>query len=290
MKYRSLGNASVDIGEIGLGTEYLSRQSPETIKKTVEFAISADINLFDLVFTFPSFLQAFSEAIEPHHDQVNLTVHIGAGIRNGKYQKIRSLKGAQRAFYEVLTQLNVDQVDLIAIQNVNSKEYPQIMKQTGLIRFAEELKETGQAKYLGISIHNSILAQQAISTGKFDFIMSQFNLFAELNPNRRALIQRCEESQIGFIAIKPYGGGHLLQAGRKKRVSSYKTGGEPQIIKLPKMDSLPTRCLAYILEHAAITSVIPGAKNIAELQQALDYHGATSQQKDYKPILESIVV
>ncbi len=290
MKYRSLGKGSLDVSEIGLGTEYLSRQSPETIKQTVEFAINARINLFDLVFAFPSFLQPFSQAIESYHDQVNLTVHLGAGIRNGKHQKIRSLKGAQQAFNEVLTQLKMDQVDLVVIQNVNSREYPQIMKQTGLIRFAEELKETGQAKYLGISIHNSILAQQAISTGKFDFVMSQFNLFAELNPNRRALIQRCEESQIGFIAIKPYGGGHLLQAGRKKRVSSYKTGGEPLIIKLPKIDSLPTRCLAYILDQGAITSVIPGAKNIAEVQQALDYHSAATQQKDYKPLLESIVV
>ncbi|MFX0115312.1 MAG: aldo/keto reductase, partial [Candidatus Hodarchaeota archaeon] len=135
----------------------------------------------------------------------------------------------------------------------------------------------------------SVLAQEVILTEKFDFVMSQFNLFAEQNPNRKALIQQCHESQVGFIAIKPYGGGHLLQTGRKKRVSSYKTGGEPQIIKLPKIDSLPTRCLAYILEHDAITSVIPGVKNIAELQQALDYHGAKSQQKDYKAILESIV-
>ncbi|MFX0116883.1 MAG: aldo/keto reductase, partial [Candidatus Hodarchaeota archaeon] len=156
MKYRSLGKSSLDVSEIGLGTEYLSQQSPETIKQTVKFAINAGINLFDLVFTFPSFLEPFSQAIASYHDQVNVTVHIGAGIRNGKHQKIRSLKGARQAFNEVLTQLKMDQVKLIVIQNVNSKEYPQIMKQSGLIHFAEELKETQQAKYLGISIHNSV--------------------------------------------------------------------------------------------------------------------------------------
>ena len=288
MNYRILGKSSLKISEIGLGTEYLARQSTNIIIQTVRSAFEAGINYFDVLFAFPPYLQALGRAIEPMRDKVNLAIHIGAGVVNGKHRKIRSLKSAQKAFNDVLTQLNIDYVDVAIIQNVNAKEYDKIMKSTGLIKFAEELKETQQAKYLGISIHDPELAHMAILTEKFDVLMSQFNLFAEEMPKRRELVQQCHESQIAFVAIKPYAGGHLLKTGRKVRVPSYKSGGDVKEVKLPKTEYMAARCLSYILDQKGVTTVIPGVKNSDQLQQTLTYYTTSPQQKDYHFLLEYI--
>jgi aryl-alcohol dehydrogenase-like predicted oxidoreductase len=288
MEYRTLGNSSIKISEIGVGTEHFVRQSTDTIIHTIHAAIEAGINYFDILFAFPSYLEAISNAIESKRKRLILVIHIGSGLANEKHRKLRSPKSAQKAFNEVLAHLKVESVEIAMIQNVYPKEYDKIMKSSGLISFAEELKETGQAKYLGFSTHYPDLAHKAILTGKFDVLMSQFNLFAEEIPDRKELIRQCHESQIGFIAIKPYAGGHLLKTGRKVRVPSLKTGGEVFEGKFPKTAHMPARCLAYILDQQGVTAVIPGVKNTQELQQALDYYSVRSQEKDYSTLLELI--
>ena len=288
MKYRLLGKSAISISEIGLGTEYLVRQSSDTIIQTIRSAFKAGINYFDILFAYPSYLQAIGEAIEPIRDKVYLAIHIGAGVRNGKHQKIRSPKSARTAFDDVLTHLNIDYVDIAVIQNVVPREYDKIMKPSGLITFSESLKENQQAKHLGISVHDPELAHKAILTGKFELLMSQFNLFAENMPKRKELIQQCHNSQIAFVAIKPYAGGHLLKSGRKTRVPSYKSGGKAIEIKLPKTDYITSRCLSYILDHEGVTAVIPGVKNIEELEQTLTYCTVSPKQKDYQSLLEFI--
>ncbi|MFW9994139.1 MAG: aldo/keto reductase [Candidatus Odinarchaeota archaeon] len=288
MKYRNLGKSSLKISEIGLGTEYLARQPADTVIQTVHSAIEAGINYFDVLFAFPRYLEALGRAIESRRDKVNLAVHIGAGLVAGKHRKIRSSESARKAFDDVLTRLNIDHVDVAVIQNVDAKEYDRIMKPTGLIKFAGELKETQRARYLGISIHDPELAQKALKTGKFDLLMSQFNLFAGDIPERGELVQQCYDSQTAFVAIKPYAGGHLLNTGRKVRVPSYKSGGEVKEIKLPKTEYMTARCLSFILDQKGVTSVIPGVKNTDELQQTLNYYATNPQQKDYHFLLEHI--
>lgn len=271
-----------------MGTEFLARQSSDTIVQTLRTAVEAGINYFDVLFFFPSYLETIGHAIESIRDKVILAIHIGAGVANGKHRKIRSPKSARKAFTEILTHLKIDSVDIAIIQNVYPKEYDKIMKSTGLISFPEELKETGQAKYLGISIHDPELAHKAVLTGKFNVLMSQLNLFADEIPSRKELVQQCHESQTAIVAIKPYAGGHLLKTGRKVRVPSFKSGGEVFEGKFPKTEHMPTRCLAYILDQRGVTTVIPGVKNSNELQQALDYYTVSPQQKEYHSLLEYI--
>ncbi|MHA2247221.1 MAG: aldo/keto reductase [Candidatus Hodarchaeales archaeon] len=286
MKYRLLGNSSLKISEIGVGTEYLARQSSDTIIQTVQAAFEAGINYFDILFAFPNYLQAIGKAIDKTRNKINLAIHIGSGEKNGKHRKIRSPISARKAFESVLSCLQIESIDIAVIQNVVANEYDKIMKPTGLIKFAEELKENQLTKYLGISIHSTELALKAISTGKFDLLMSQFNLFAEENSKRQELVQRCHDMKIAFIAIKPYAGGNLLKTGRKVRVPSYKSGGEVKETKIPKIEYMTIRCLSYILDQKGVTSVIPGVKNVNELQQTLTYCTSNPQQKDYQSLLE----
>lgn len=288
MEYRNFGKSSVKISEIGLGTEYLTREPAKTIFETVGSAIDAGINYIDILFAYPPYLQALGQAIESKRNKVHLAVHIGAGESNGKHRKIRNPFAAKNAFKDVKRHLDIDYVDIAIIQNVTSNEYSNIMKSTGLLQFAKELKDTQQAKFLGISVHNPDLAQKTIETGEFDVLMSQFNLLAVEAPKRQELIQQCHDMQIAFVAIKPYAGGELLKTGRRIRIPSYKSGSPIKEINLPKTNNMPIRCLAYILKQRGVTTVIPGVKNTFELHQILNYYAASEKDKDFIILLNHI--
>ncbi|MFW9778903.1 MAG: aldo/keto reductase [Candidatus Heimdallarchaeota archaeon] len=285
MEYRALGRSSLKISEIGVGTEHFVRQSQDTIDQTLHLAIDAGINYFDIVYAYPSYLEAIGKVIEPMRENLILAIHIGAGAINGIHRKLRSSGSARRAFDEALSHLKIESADIAIIQNVYPKEYEKIMKSSGLISFAEELRETGQTKYIGLSSHYPQLIRKAVLTEKFDMLMSQFNLLAEEIPDRKGLVQQCYESQTAFVAIKPYAGGHLLKTGRKIRVPRLKSGGEMFEMKFPKTDHMPARCLAYVLDHEGITTVIPGFKNAQELQEALDYYIVDPQDKEYDTLV-----
>ena len=53
MIYRKLGKTGLDVGVIGLGTEYLNKKPRETVVSVVHEAIDKGVNYFDVVFAFP---------------------------------------------------------------------------------------------------------------------------------------------------------------------------------------------------------------------------------------------
>ncbi|MFX1537658.1 MAG: hypothetical protein ACFFDI_25960, partial [Promethearchaeota archaeon] len=92
MKFRKLGRTSLEVSEIGLGTEYLAHQPTDVIIETVQIALQAGMNYIDIVFTKPTFLQALNKIIISEREKVILACHIGAGIKDGRHRKLRSKK------------------------------------------------------------------------------------------------------------------------------------------------------------------------------------------------------
>jgi aryl-alcohol dehydrogenase-like predicted oxidoreductase len=63
MEYRKLGRTGLDVGVIGLGTEYLNQQPRETVVAAVREAIERGVNYIDLVFSFPAYLDNLGAAL-----------------------------------------------------------------------------------------------------------------------------------------------------------------------------------------------------------------------------------
>jgi predicted aldo/keto reductase-like oxidoreductase len=55
MKYRTLGKTALDVGIIGLGTEYLINQPRKTVLNVIHAALARGINYFDLFFAQAEF-------------------------------------------------------------------------------------------------------------------------------------------------------------------------------------------------------------------------------------------
>ncbi|MFX0125890.1 MAG: aldo/keto reductase [Candidatus Hodarchaeota archaeon] len=285
MKFRELGRTSLEVSEIGLGTEYLTHQPTDIIIDTVQTALNAGMNYIDIVFTKPSFLQALSQVIISDREKVILACHIGAGIKDGRHRKLRSKKSARAAFEEVVKHLNVDYIDFAVVQFVTPGEYDKIMVPCGLIQFAKELKQAQVANYLGMSTHHPPTALRAIESGEFDLIMTHYNIFSEKDPIRQKLFQACTEHTIGFVAIKPFAGGLLLSNGKKIKIPAYKSGVGGKVLTIPS-ESTAIRYLAHILDQPAISTVITGVKIRKELLHNLQYYSAPPEEHDYSSLIQ----
>ncbi|UCE13840.1 MAG: aldo/keto reductase [Candidatus Heimdallarchaeota archaeon] len=284
MKFRRLGRTSLKVSEIGLGTEYLTHQPTDVIFDTIQTALQVGMNYIDIVFTYVPFLQVLNQVVASKRDKAILTLPLGAGIKDGKHKKLRSEKSAKISFEETIKTLGVDYIDIAVIQYVTPGEYDKIMAPRGLIQYAEELKQTQVVNHLGMSIHNPETALRAVESEDFDLIMTHQNFFSEKNPKRQALFQACIKYNVGLVAIKPFAGGQLLSKG-KKRIPTYKSGYKSEVLTVPS-DCTAIRCLSYILDQPALSTVIPGVKNKEELLHNLQYYEASPEELDYTSLVQ----
>ena len=60
--------------------------------------------------------------------------------------------------------------------------------------------------------------------------------------------------------------------------------GAPSHYATPR-DITPAQCISYVLDQPEVATVVPGAKSVEELLDALHVYEATEEEKDYREIL-----
>jgi predicted aldo/keto reductase-like oxidoreductase len=285
MEYRKLGKTGLDVSEIGLGTEYLNRQSRETVVSVVHKAIENGVNYFDLVFNFPEYLDNFAAAFKAQRDKVILTTHLGSAEKNGKYRKTRDPKECEEVFMKTLSRLGTDYIDIANLHFVkNEKEYNETIDR-GVLDLALRLKQEGKTRFIGMSTHDVSVATKAAKSGKIDVIMIQINIANNAMPGRDEMLATCAKEGVGLVAMKPFAGGKLLQRNRTVKIAAYQTGGKSLKKKISK-NITPVQCISYVLSQVGVSTVVPGVKNVEELDATLAYLGATDEKKDFSSMIE----
>lgn len=284
MEYRKLGKTGLNASVIGLGTEYLYGQSRETVVSVVHEAIERGVNYIDLIFPFAEYRDKFGAALQGRRERVILAGHLGATAKDGQYFKTRSLKRSETYFLDLISRLGTDYVDIVMLHNFNTvKDYDHVMQPKGLISLARRFRQEGKARFIGISAHSIAVASKAIESGQIDVLMFPVNLAGNAMPGRKELLSLCARQVTGLVAMKPFAGGKLLQKGTV-RVAKYQTGGEVVKTKITSRIS-PEQCLSYVLAQEGVSTALTGVKDTAELAAALHTLEATTEEKDFSPIL-----
>jgi predicted aldo/keto reductase-like oxidoreductase len=105
-------------------------------------------------------------------------------------------------------------------------------------------------------------------------------------PGRGNLLDLCLQQNIGVVAMKPFGGGRLLNKRGKLRVPKYQTSGETFQVKISTQVT-PPQCLSYVLAQPGVTIALPGVKNEDELAAALHTLEAGEAERDFSGLLAS---
>lgn len=293
MRYRKLGRASLDVGIVGLGAEYLEYASTDTVTSVVHEAIDRGVNYIDLFMATPGVRDNFGTALKSKRHQVMIAGHLGSVLQNGQYCRSRDRIESKKFFEDLLTRLRTDYIDALMLHFVDKPEdYEKVFDSEGLLGLALQLKQEGKARFIGMSSHNVPTALKAVNSGHIEVLMFPVNLafdtllgdmevegpfkdilyrqsaFAdnESMSKRKALYHACAIQNVGVVAMKPYAAGVLF-------------GENPSSILLT-----PVQCLNYALSQPAVCTVVPGCKNVAEMKAALTFLEATDEEKDYSSI------
>jgi len=289
IEYRKLGRTGLKVSVIGLGTEYLNKQSRKVVTSVVQQAIEHGVNYFDIVFSFPRYLDNLGAALKGRRKRLVLTGHLGSTEKNGQYFKTRNAKRSEAFFLDVLARLDTDHVDVLFLHNFNTvQEYEGVTGPGGLLELAGRLRQEGKARSIGISTHSIEVAHRAIESGQIDVLMFPIHMAANAVPGKKDLLQACVSHQVGVVAMKPFAGGKLLREERSIRVARYLMGGGA-LLKLKKPTSItPVQCLSYVLSQVGVSTAVPGCANPKQLEQVLAYGRATEEERDFGSVLSSL--
>jgi len=285
MIFKELGKTCLKVSEIGLGTEYLFDQSKDVVESVILNAIENEINYFDVLFSVTNYIGKMASILRKYRDDIIITGHIGTTELNSRPKRTRSIKESKIAFSRLLNLLKIDYVDIVNIQFVKMNEYENIIKPGGLMELAISIQKEGKAKYLGLSTHDTSVAEQAIKTGKFDTIMFPINLVNHGLPGRSELLKSCKKNNIGLIAIKPFAAGRLLMQNRTVNFAKYQTGGISLKRKIPK-ELTSSQCINYVNSLNGVSVVLAGVKSVDELRENLKYSNPLERKRDFSSMIE----
>ncbi len=280
-----MGKTGLAVGVIGLGTEYLTRQPQESVVQVVQKAIQDGVNYIDLVFSFSGYLDNFAAAFKGNRDDVILACHLGSAEKNGQYRKTRSPKECEKVFLGVLSRLGTDYADIVNVHFVKTENEYEKVKSKGIFDLAHQLKKEGKARFVGMSTHDPVVAMNAAELGIVDVVMIQINLANNAMPRRNEMLSVCAREGVGVVAMKPFAGGRLFQKNRTVNISSYRTGWKSMKKKIPRAIT-PVLCTSYILSQVGVSCIVPGVRNVEQLEQVLAYVDATHEEKDFSCVLE----
>lgn len=139
----------------------------------------------------------------------------------------------------------------------------------GLLGMARRFREQGKVRFVGFSGHVAPIALKAVASGDIDVLLYPVNL-SDTGSDAGVLFNECVRRDVGLIAMKPSGGGKLLQK---------KTAG---------LDVTPVQCLSFALAQPGVAAVLPGPRNVEELHGCLRALDAGDREKDYSVALKGL--
>ena len=267
MKYRKLGRTGLNVSEIGLGTEYLNRKPRETVVSVIHKAINKGINYFDVVFAFKEYRENLAAAFKGHRDKIIIAGHIGCAETNGHYRLSRDVKENEKLFLDLLKRLQTDYVDIVMIQMVNEMvSYENVMKEGGVMDLALRFKKEGKARFIGVSGHKIPAIKSTLESGKVDVVMFPINITWDCTPGRKEIYHLCAKNKTSLVAMKIFAGGRIFNQARTPITT--------------------TQCINYALSQKGVCTVVPGPRNLKELNEILAFLPASEKEKAFGSIIE----
>ena len=193
-----LGKSELQVTRVGFGGSPIQRVSDEDAERVIRRAFELGVRFFDTAHGYGSSEERIGEALEAEREHLVLATKTPARDRGGALGHLElSLK-----------RLRTDAIDLWQLHNVSRKEdYSKVIAPGGALEAAREALQAGVVKHIGLSSHSMDIALLATRSGLFETIQFPFNYVT--NEAADELIPLASKHDVGFIGMKPFGGGML---------------------------------------------------------------------------------
>jgi 1-deoxyxylulose-5-phosphate synthase len=285
MEYRPLGNTDLQVSSIGMGCVTFGRElDREASFAVLDRALDRGVTLFD---SAEAYAEGASErmlgewiADRGVRDQIVLATKV-----SGVLSKDRVISSAE----ESLRRLRIEQIDLFQL-HVWDNNTP--LDET--LEALDSLVESGKVRAVGCSnwyawqLAKSLLLCQRSGLQKIQSVQPPYNLVQrEIEAD---LLPLCADQQVGVITYSPLAAGFLTgKYGRDKAVPKgtrfdvipghqpiyFTERGYAVLDRLERAAdqsgySMIQLALAWTLKQPHVTSVLIGARNTAQVDQAFE--------------------
>ena len=309
MRYRKLGRTGLMVSEIGLGGGGIGHvwgaTTDEEIGETIALAMREGINFYDVAPSYGNGAaernlgKALLEA--PEHRGEHMLVATKVSLSEDDLADIPS--AVERGIHESIERLRRERIDVFQLHNTITPERGHYRRSVSVadamlaVETLHRLKRDGLTRFVGITgMGVAASVREVIQRGGLDTVQCYYNLLNDSNArplpggsslhDHGQLLSLAAELGIGVIGIRNLAAGSLtdsidrpvaddslvaLDYRRAESLRFLEENGTP----------LSRWSARYPLEQAAISTVVPGVKNAAELSDqiaAIDLPALTTEQ------------
>jgi myo-inositol catabolism protein IolS len=291
MKYRKLGNTELKVSVIGIGTDQFSGSwnkhfTNTEVTKILNHGEKLGINFIDTAECYGDHTSEslIGESIKNSRDHWIIGTKFGHHYNDCTNIKIADFnpKSVISQFEKSLKSLKTDYVDVYQFHSGTNEEF----FQNELWDILNELVKSGKIKHLGVSIVNSVILsndyQQLKNSKNYNCEVIEV-VYNRLNRKvEETVLPYCLKNGLGVIARVPLAKGHLsgkylpnYQFPNKDIRSTYdkdQTKSQLEKVKQIRKNEVPSGvnlaqwALSWCLNHESISCVIPGCKNLEQLE------------------------
>ena len=287
MKYRNLGKTNLNVSVIGIGTWQFGGEWGKDFNQSEVDAIlgrgkELGINLIDTAECYGDHLAEKFIGQATKGDRQDWVIASKFGHHFHGYQNRTNHWGAQEVLKQLEDSLRALQTDYIDIYQFHSGSN-ESFDQDDLWTMLDKQVQAGKIRHLGISIgkNDNIYQTDAASKVNAEVIQVIYNRLDRV-PEQEVL-PSCERQNLGVLARVPLASGILSgkykpgtvfgandQRSRVERQEILaKQLEEAEDIKrneVPEGVEMAQWALAWCLKNPVVTSVIPGCKNVVQVE------------------------
>lgn len=198
MRTTVLGTSGITVTNTAFGCLPIQRISTADAGAMLRRAVDAGITFFDTARAYSDSEEKMGIALRDVRDRIIIATKTGASDAKTFWQHLEMS----------LRMLQTDHVDIYQFHNPSFVPKPE--GEDGLYDAALEARRQGKIRAISITQHSIELAEEAVNSGLYDTIQYPFNHLA--SDREIALVERCAERNVGFIAMKALSGGLITDA------------------------------------------------------------------------------
>jgi len=287
MKYRTLGKTGLRVSVVGIGTWQFGGEWGKTFEQDevdAMFRKSEDlgVNLVDTAECYGDHLseQFVGKALQGHRDQWIIATKFGHKFHKPfDRTEPRSPSDCLAQLDESLTALRVDAVDLWQYHSWGDDKF----FDDDVLAAVHRAKDQGKVKHIGNSVGNNQNVKQVEASTKMgiEFIQIVYNRL-DRGPEETTF-PVCTAQDLGVLARVPLASGYLSGKydvghrfnddevrgkwhGREKSDAALQQVRKIKQEEVPEGVNMATWALAWVLQHPAVTCVIPGCKSVQQVE------------------------
>ncbi|MXX48792.1 MAG: aldo/keto reductase [Chloroflexi bacterium] len=297
MRYRKLGRTGLVVSEIGLGGGGIGHVWGETtdeeIAETITFAMAEGINFYDVAPSYGdgaaerNLGRALLEA--PQGRGHDMLVATKVSLSEDDLADIPA--AMERGIHESLERLRRERVDLFQLHNTITPVRGQYRRSVSVadamlaVDTLHRLKQDGLTRYVGITgMGDGGSVRTVLREGSLDTVQCYYNLLNDSNArplpegsslhNHGQLLPLAEELGIGVIGIRNLAAGALSDSVDRTVPPDSLVAVDfkrARMLRFLEREGVPlSRWSArFALQQVAVSTVVPGVKNRAELEDQI---------------------